>query len=268
MTVGTIEKRRRATAVPAATPLAASRGWLWAVVQLALLAVEIFATLFLLAYPAFRPQQVQVSGIRHVTADDIKSALALPADRSIFFLNHAQLERRVEQLPWVRSASVTLALPGRVSVKVLEWTPSAVLQVGESTYDLNDVGQVLDPVTEAGKLMVINRPDIGAIKSGQRAVAAELLPMLLQLRNGFQPAFRVSITSFTIDSREVLTAQTDRGWTLVFGQMLTADDRTSLEAKLAALRALSSRLDLTSTSISYINLENPGAPSVQMRARK
>jgi len=268
MTVGTIEKRRRGVAAPPATPVARSRGWIWAVMQLAVLSAEIFATLFLLAQPAFWPQQVQVSGIRHVSAGEIKSALALPPDRSIFFLSHAQLERRVEQLPWVHAASVTLALPNRISVTVAEWTPSAVLQVGEATYDLNDVGQVLDPVTEAGKLAVINRPAIGEVKSGQRAVAAELLPMLLRLRAGFTPAFRVSITSFTIDAREVLSAQTDRGWTIVFGQMLSVDDRATLEPKLAALRALSGRLDLTSTSISYVNLENPGAPAVQMRGRK
>jgi len=50
--------------------------------------------------------------------------------------------------------------------------------------------------------------------------------------------------------------------------MVTADDRASLEPKLAALRALSSRIDLASAPIQYINLENPRAPAVQMRARR
>jgi len=171
-------------------------------------------------------------------------------------------------LPWVRSASVTLALPDRVSVKVAEWTPLAVLQVGENTYYLNDLGRVLDPATEAGTLPVINRPDLGPMTSGQRAIAPELLPMLVQLRAGFYPAFKISITSFQLDRREVLSAQTDREWAIIFGQMVTADDRSSLEPKLAALRALSSRIDLASKQIVYINLESPGAPAVQMRGRK
>jgi hypothetical protein len=66
----------------------------------------------------------------------------------------------------------------------------------------------------------------------------------------------------------VLTAQTDRGWAIIFGQMVTSDDRATLTPKLAALRALNSRVDFTSTQIQYINLENPGAPAVQMRARR
>src|SRR5438270_11859661 len=92
--------------------------------------------------------------------------------------------------------------------------------------------------------------------------------MLRQIRSGFSVAFKISLMSFQIDSREILTAQTDRGWTIIFGQMVTSDDRASLEAKLAALHALSARIDLTSASIQYINLENPGAPAVQMRGRK
>lgn len=269
MTVGTIDKPRRRAAPPPAptTPVQASRGWIWAVVQLAILGIEIFVTLFVLAQPAFRPRQVLITGIRHVTSSDIRAALDLPTDRTIFFLNQSQLAQRVATLPWVRSARVSLALPDRVSVAVQEWTPSAVLQLGESTYYLNAQGTVLDPATEAGALTIINRPDVSSIKSGQSGVSGDLLPMLLQLQAGFQPAFHVSIMSFTIDARAVLSAQTDRGWTIIFGEMITSDDRASLEPKLAALRALSSHVDLTSRRIAYINLENPGAPAVALRGR-
>ncbi len=268
MTVGTIEKRRRRTAPAPAKAAASSRGWIWAVAQIVILGAEVFAALFLLAQPAFRPRQVQVVGATHLTPAQISAALALPPDRTIFFLNHGELEQRLLAMPWVRSASVSLALPDRLTVKITEWRPSAVLQVGEATYALNDLGQVLDPAAEAGGLTVINRPDFGPVSYGQRAVDRDLLPMLVQLKAGFAPAFKISLMSFQLDRRQVLTAQTDRGWTIIFGQMVTSDDRATLEPKLAALRALSSRIDFTSAQIQYINLENPGAPAVQMRGRR
>jgi cell division septal protein FtsQ len=268
MTVGTMEKRRRRAAQAPPKPAASTRGWLWAVVQIAVLGAEIFAVLFLLAQPGFRAQHVAIIGTRQLSVAQVTRALDLPADRNIFFLNEAELAQRLQALPWVRTARVSLALPDRVSVKVTEWTPSAVLQVGEATYYLNDLGEVLDPAVEAGSLPVVNRPDFGTVHDGQGAVASELLPMLLQLRSGFAPAFRISIMSFQLDRQEVLTAQTDRGWRIIFGQMVTADDRATLEPKLAALRALSSRIDLASAPIQYINLENPGAPAVQMRSRR
>jgi len=268
MTVGTIERRRRRTTPPPAKSAMSARGWLWALVQIAVLGAEIFAVLFLLAQPEFRPQKVEVAGTGHLTAAEVTGALALPSDRNIFFLSEAELAQRLQALPWVRSATVTLALPNRVAVKVTEWTPSAVLQVGEATYYVNGLGEVLDPAAEAGSLPVINRPDFGPVRDGQHAVGSELLPMLLQLRAGFASAFKISVMSFQLDRREVLTAQTDRGWTIIFGQMVTSDDRASLEPKLAALRALSSRIDLVAAPIQYVNLENPKAPAVQMRARQ
>jgi len=268
VTVGTIEKRRRRTAPAPATPVASARGWMWALLQIAVLGAEIFGLLFMLAQPGFRPRHVEVIGTSHLTAAQVRGALNLPGDRSIFLLSESGLAGRLRALPWVRSARVTLALPDRVSVRVTEWTPSAVLQVGETTYYVNDLGEVLDPAAEAGGLPVINRPDFGPVRSGQRAVGSDLLPMLLQLRAGFTPAFKISITSFQLNRREILTAQTDRGWTIIFGQMVTSVDRASLEPKLAALGALTSRIDLASAPIQYINLENPRAPAVQMRAHK
>ena len=129
MTVSTLQKRgRRTTAVPAKR-VASSRGWIWAVLQIGALVTEVFAILFLLAQPAFRPQHVQVSGLRHLTAAQVQSALSLPGDRNIFFLSQAELGQRVQALPWVRAAAVSLALPDRVSVAVTEWKPAAVLLV-------------------------------------------------------------------------------------------------------------------------------------------
>jgi len=268
MTVSTIEKRRRRTAPASVKPTASSRGWIWAVAQIAILGAEVFAALFLLAQPAFRPRHVDVIGTTHLTPAQIIATLSLPADRNVFFLNHGELEQRLIALPWVRSASVSLALPDRVTARITEWKPSAVLQVGEATYAMNDLGQVLDPAAEAGNLTVINRPDFGPVAYGQRAVDRDLLPMLLQLKAGFAPAFKISLMSFQLDRRQLLSAQTDHGWIIIFGQMVTGDDRATLEPKLAALRALSSRIDFTSAQIQYINLENPGAPAVQMRGRK
>jgi hypothetical protein len=65
----------------------------------------------------------------------------------------------------------------------------------------------------------------------------------------------------------MFTLRTDRGWTIIFGQMATADQFASLTPKLGALRALSTRINLSSAPISYINVMNPRAPAVQLRPR-
>jgi cell division septal protein FtsQ len=270
MTVSTMEKkstRRRATPPPAAATASGGRGWLWALGQTALVGVMVFAILFLLAQPAFRPKAIQVSGVHHQTVSDVVSALAVDGSRSIFFLGHSDLEQRVSTLPWVESAAVQVALPDRVEVQVTEWSPVAVLQVGELSYYLNEQGMVLGPASEAGRLVILNRIHLTAVKPGDPAVSGELLQMLIALQAGFYPAFKLNVASFELDEREVLTLRTQRGWTVTFGQMVTDADRASLEPKLAALRALAGRLDLTTAPLEYINLMNPRAPAVQLRPR-
>jgi len=267
VTVSTLEKRQRAKAAKTVPAAPRGRGWIWALLQVALVGAEAFALLFLLAQPAFRPQGVQVLGVLHLRSSDIRQALDLPTDRNVFFLSEGVLERRVEALPWVRTASVHVALPDAVTVRVSEWKPNAVLQVGETTYYMNDRGAILDPAPEARGLTVIDRPDFGQVRAGAPAISAELLAMVRQMQAGFPAAFRVSLTSFTLDRRDQLTAHTDRGWVIMFGQMATADERATLEPKLAALRALGTRLDLGSASIAYVNVMNPGAPAVQMLPR-
>ena len=262
MTVGTLEKRRRASEQTATVH--DGRGWSWALLQLALIGAEGFALLFLLAQPAFYPRHVQIDGLSHLQQAEVRQALALPTDRNLFFLNAAALEHRVEALPWVRTANVRVALPDRVTVQVTEWQPNAVLQVGEATYFVNQKGVILDPAPEAGGLTVIDRPDYGRVRKGDQAITPELLAMLGQMQAAFPSAFKLSLTAFQLDRRDLLTAHTDRGWAIIFGQMATTDQRATLEPKLAALRALSTRVDLASTAIVYVNLMNPGAPAVQM----
>src|SRR5207247_5732982 len=127
------------------------------------------------------------------------------------------------------------------SVAVTEWKPAAVLQVGEATYYLNELGVVLDPATEAGGLPVVNRPDIGRVRAGQHAVDADLLPMLLQLRSGFSAAYKISLMSFQLIRREVLSAQKDRGWSIIFCQMVTSGDRGTRAARFDVIQAKDTR---------------------------
>jgi cell division protein FtsQ len=263
---GPVTRTRRRTAAqrPAPAPL---RRWLWAVAQLAVLGGEVFLLLFMLAQPAFRARAVQVQGAHHLSSAEITAALALPANRSIFLVSRSALESRLEAVPWVRSASVSLALPDRVQVAVSEWSPVAVLTQGELSYYLNAQGTVLAPTGEAGPLPVIDVRGLGSIQPGRSAVDPELIQMLIPVARGFEAAFRIRALSFSLDAQAMLTLRTDRGWTIVFGQMATHDQRATLETKLGALRALAARLDFTTAPLQYVNLMNPKAPAVLMTSR-
>ena len=277
----TIGARRRARGVPNARSVVQGRraaasqlrrasrvkSWLWAGIQLSLLGAEIFLLLILLAQPAFRARQVEVTGTKHFGSSEVMTALALPEGRSIFLLNHRSLEARVRALPWVRAASVSLAVPDQVRVQVVEWLPLAVIQVGERSYYVGERGTILGQADEPGSLPVLERPGLRKPTPGTTAADPELLQLLLTLRDGFPNAFHLQVSSFGLDAQDSLTLRTDRGWTIVFGRVATGAERASVEAKLGALQALATKIDLRSAPIAYINLMDPRSPAVQMRGQ-
>jgi cell division septal protein FtsQ len=246
---------------------ARSKGWAWALLQVGVLAAEILFVLFLLAQPGLRPRTVNVIGARHESPDAVTQALSLPSQRSIFLVDTAALSTRVRALPWVRGADVSLVLPDKVTVRITEWVPAAVLTVGERSYYLDQRGRVLGPADEAGPLPVIGRPLSGAVRPGDQVLDPSLLGLLPQIQQGFPQAYGLRVLNFNLDRDQIFTLRTDRGWTIIFGQMATADQFATLTPKLGALRALSTRINLTSAPISYINVMNPRAPAVQLRTR-
>jgi cell division septal protein FtsQ len=227
-----------------------------------LLGGEIFLLLFLLAQPALRPKEVRVDGIRHITTAQVLASLNLPQGQSIFLVNRSALEQNLHALVWLQSAQVSLSLPDRVTVKVQEWQPAAVLQQGEQAWYLSPEGNILAPADEAGTLPIIERPLVQSAHPGQAVIDQDLLAMLLPLVRGFPAAFHLRVLSLKLDASEVLSLRTERGFQIIFGQMATAEQRATLEPKLGALKALSLRVDLSRAALTYINLENSRAPAV------
>lgn len=253
---------RRGPVKAAPVEAAPAKRRLWALGQLALLGAETFLLLFLLAQPSLRPKQVQVLGNRHISAAQVIATLGLPTDQSIFVVNRGALEQNLHSLVWLQSAQVSLSLPDQVTVHVREWKPAAVLQQAERAWYLSPQGAILAPADEAGTLPIIDRPVQAALHPGDAAVDPDLLAMLMPMDRDFAAAFHLRIMAIKLDSGDVLSLRTERGFPIIFGQMATAGQRATLEPKLGALKALSARVDLTRAAIVYINLENPTAPAV------
>ncbi len=243
------------------------RAWSWTLAQAALLSAGSVLVLILLADPNLRAKDVRVQGLQHLTSTQVTTALALPNGRSIFLLHRRSLEARLRTLAWVRSAEVTLALPDHLTVRVREWGPVAVFQQGERSYYLGERGTILGPAEEAGVLPLVERRGLAQVREGAAVVDPALLQLLLPLSEGFPRAFRLKVSAFSLDERENLVLRTDRGFTIVLGEMATAEERATLEPKLAALQALAAKVDLVQSPILYINLMNPRTPAVQMRGR-
>ena len=121
----------------------------------------------------FRVASVQVKGASAYSEPYIRRALQLEPDASILGLDLATLRDRVENVGWIRSATVTRLLPDMLVVSVVERPRLAVWQSGGTASVVDPEGHVI-PEADPGRF-----PDLPlVVGSGAAEAAAAILPMI------------------------------------------------------------------------------------------
>jgi cell division septal protein FtsQ len=118
---------------------------------------EVFALGWILRGDMTTVHQVSVTGLAHLTRQQVVEAARLDSPASVLLLDGDSIRLGVERLPWVRTASVQPLLPDRVAIAIQEWSPAAVYRngpAGKLVY-LNDQGTTLAAAAAAGSLPLV-----------------------------------------------------------------------------------------------------------------
>lgn len=79
--------------------------------------------------PLLDVDRIPVTGASHVTAAQVRAASGVHVHDHLLFVDLSRATRRIEQLPWVRSATIHRDLPGTLAITVVEYTPVAYVRV-------------------------------------------------------------------------------------------------------------------------------------------
>lgn len=95
------------------------------------------------------PGDVVLVGNRFVTHEDILTALEIgteggPAGRNSLRMSLDKERRKIESLPWVRSATLARSFPNRLTVQIVERVPIAFLNAGGRVKLIDEDGVALD----------------------------------------------------------------------------------------------------------------------------
>jgi cell division protein FtsQ len=112
----------------------------------------------------FRVNAVEVEGRERASAQDVLKALGVRRGTPIFAVDPAAAKVRLEQVPWVRSASVYRRLPDTLFITMSEQRPLAFWQRGGSLVLIDRDGR---PIAERnlsayGRLPVLVGDDVPA----------------------------------------------------------------------------------------------------------
>ena len=264
MTVASKSARRARAAVVAspALPAAASLGFrnvtpsrrsLATAAALAALACS--AYVFALLTPAFAVERVTVRGAPRPVAADVRRALAPLAGESLLRVDGADLERRVEAVAWVASATYDRAFPHGLAVFVVPERPIAVLRRGAEHWLVSRRGRALERLPRGARPEL---PRIWARRSVAVAVGATLSDpaadrALTALRALSDEPLPVRVRSVRSAGDE-LTLQLASGLELILG------DVSDLRLKLAIARRIVSIPAVAGASSGYVDLTVPARP--------
>lgn len=206
--------------------------------------------------------EVTVSGSPHADADALLAGGGIERGDALITLDLGALERRLEAMPWVDTASVERSLPGSLSISITERVPTAMIHAGESAALVDGSGRVLAIGTTTSMTsefaqyaapgstaVAVRAASIDGLRAGATleadfAVAADLATDLAAEMAG------AAATVVIGDGH--LSLELSNGATVVLG------DPVDLDHKVQALRAVIDGVDLE--CLATLDLRIPTRP--------
>ncbi len=87
---------------------------------------------------------IQISGIQNATRAQILEVMGADIGRNLFFVPLALQKKKLEDIPWVESATVMRFWPNRLKVDIHERTPEAFARIGSKISLIDANGVVMD----------------------------------------------------------------------------------------------------------------------------
>src|SRR6516162_10708597 len=87
-------------------------------------AVEYFAT-----DSRFEVQKLSVSGLKRVEENQVLAKAGFEVGTNVFRVDLEEIRKRVEELDWVRYASVQRVLPDQIIIKIVEREPIGLTRI-------------------------------------------------------------------------------------------------------------------------------------------
>ena len=205
------------------------------------------ALYYLFTTPAFFVYKAEIRDNVAVSALEIYQTSKIDS-QSIFWVNPAEVVERVTSLPNIKSASVSVFLPARVVIEVVERRPELLWQTGDTVWWVDEEGTVVPRKEEMGDMLRVIDEDRQPLEAGYKidpriVKGAQALRMLA-------PTLSVIVYSRS----QGLTVATPEGWPVYLG------DGSQIKAKLVVLTTVLADLKERNITPAFIDMRNPLRP--------
>lgn len=203
----------------------------------------------LLTDPRLYIDGINLGGASFVPGEEIYAESGV-ARQHIFWVDPALVQKKVEAIPGIASASVAAAWPNVVTIVVTERVPLVTWVEGEHKWWVDAQGHRFKAREEIASLLPITVDDAASeLPDANRLVPVEAIQGALQLKE-----LRPNIELLHYDDQHGLSYQDGRGWRGYFGV------GTDMAQKLAVYETLVDNLLSRGIHPATISVENGHAP--------
>lgn len=203
---------------------------------------------------AFHVRTIEVTGESHLSDMEIIRLSGLSKDTNVIWLNTGEVERLLEESPWVERASVETSLPSNVRIEIVELGPVAAVARGEEFALVAADGTTLEVTNEHSGLPLIvglGSPSTGGISPGTLAAPVRAVASM-------EPSLRSQVEQVTVGTEGELELR------LVGGARVLYGPATNTERKAAALRAVLRWARTQPAPLVAVDVRAPSAPTARL----
>jgi cell division protein FtsQ len=95
-------------------------------------------------WPGFRASTIAVDGIQVVSEQEVLKKAGIDTRANLWLQNMRAAQRRIESIPYVKSAQMHRSLPATLSIEITERSPEAVIVTGQGTAMIDADRRVLE----------------------------------------------------------------------------------------------------------------------------
>ena len=218
--------------------------------------VLVFGSIFVYRSNLLDVRAVTVSGVEHLTDQEVTQLAAVPDDSTLLRLDTEGICSRLEEHPWVQSATISRQFPHTIKIQVTERTPSAAVKISsKSIWVVSTDGAWLSAATTEDwknyRRIVGVDTNMAAPVAGSE-VTDEGILNALAIFDQASPELVDKIKSISAESAVKTSLTLKGGVEVAFG---VAEDMELKEADIWAL------LEKYEGKISYINVRVPDRPT-------
>jgi cell division protein FtsQ len=230
-------------------------GW-FVVAACILVALGLF--LWLRSSDAFAVKRVTANALEHVSTQDVEKATAPARGVSLLALGLTDIEKRLLELPYVRSAALHRGFPNTLEISLDEYQPVACVQATDgSRWLVGDDGRVLEKRTDATLPLVVPESRVELDAGGKvPAVVAKALAVTAALAESESADTLPEVSKISVSQGGEVTLQLSGPIELRLGEP------TALKQKLKVAGTIIQRYLKDGKPLRYVDARVPDRVAV------